>query len=331
MSSGWPDSMVKSRALTGRPSETSRQAVTPFRSERSPGRDRSHGRYHTLTTELSTPANVHKRHVTKPDVSCQLISCRSLTISTTRSSAVLAPDHPRSLRDLDRSYLIGWGNREVLVVSLTSGCCAALLLAWGSATTGWWWLGLVPVVALGALGVLFFRNPTRRVPTEPRLCVAPADGQIRDITELERTDFLDEPCVCIGIFLSVLNVHVNRAPAAGHVVELRYRPGAFHDARSAAAARENEANWIVLRCDEEDSPEDTTLVVKQISGAIARRIICPLSPGMRVARGGLLGMIKYGSRTELYVPKRLRAAVKVRVNETVRGGETVLATWNPHT
>lgn len=242
---------------------------------------------------------------------------------------MLVPDHPRHLSKFDRSYLVVWGNREILRVSLVSGGVAMLVLALGAATSVWWWLGLVPVVALGAFGVLFFRNPRRRVPQDPCLCVAPADGQIRDITELERSEFIDEPCICVGIFLSVFNVHVNRAPTSGTVVDLRYCPGEFHDARSPAAARENEANWIVLRCAAEDGDSDTTIVIKQISGAIARRIICPLSLGMRVARGGLLGMIKYGSRTELYIPKRLRPIVQARVGQTVRGGETVLAAWNP--
>ena len=122
-------------------------------------------------------------------------------------------------------------------------------------------------------------------------------------------------------------MHVNRAPAGGRVEWLEYRPGRFHDARSGAAARENESNSIGMVCGEDGAADGFKLLIKQISGAVARRIICPLGIGAPVVRGGLLGMIKYGSRTELYIPARLEANIEVSVGDKVHGGETILASW----
>ena len=133
-----------------------------------------------------------------------------------------------------------------------------------------WLLGLPLTLSAGALGVLFFRNPRRDIPVEPGVLVAPADGTIWDVARLETADFIDEPCVRVGIFLSIFSVHVNRAPSRGRVQWMDYRPGKFHDARSEAAARENESNSIGIVCEEEGAPDGIRFVVKQISGPIPR-------------------------------------------------------------
>lgn len=264
--------------------------------------------------------------------------------ATTDGSRTAPPSHPRHLLEMDRSYLVGWGSRELLMASVLSLVACSGLVCLGVNVSPWWYLGLVPVLGLGAVSILFFRNPRRTVPDARGLLVAPADGEVWDVTEVQATEHLAEPCLCIGIFLSIFSVHVNRAPASGRIEAIDYRPGAFHDARLQSAARENESNTLVIACDETEidgtSCDDSTvnppgepvrLAVKQISGAVARRIICPLSLGARVARGGLLGMIKYGSRTELHIPQRLQPVVQVRVGDKVTGGETVLATWGAGT
>ena len=150
-----------------------------------------------------------------------------------------------------------------------------------------------------ALVVYFFRDPPRRVPQEPGLVVSPADGTVAEITRLEHDEFIGGPAVRIGIFLSIFNVHLNRAPLACRVIALRYSPGEFLNALRPESALRNENMWIGL---EEESPPHRRLVVRQISGAIARRIVCDLRPGESLGRGQKFGMIKLGSRTELILP-----------------------------
>ncbi len=241
--------------------------------------------------------------------------------------------HPDHLLRADERYLVAWGDREILINLTLALALSSLTVVLALTASIWWFLALVPIASAAALGVLFFRNPKRRVPDAPALFVAPADGTIWDIESLATAADgipaeIDEPCVRIGIFLSIFSVHVNRAPTSGCIRAVRYRPGFFHDARDRRAAQENESNTIVLECTEPPFPPGVCIAIRQISGAVARRIICPLGTGVGVARGGLLGMIKYGSRTEILIPERLRPDVRVRVGDKVSGGETVLATFD---
>ena len=135
---------------------------------------------------------------------------------------------------------------------------------------------------------------------------------------------MDGPAVVVRIFLSVLNVHVNRSPADGQVVSLKYTPGAFHDARTPQCAAENESNLIVLRLD--DGP---TIGLRQIAGKVARRIVCKLSVGDRVEAGKRFGMIKFGSRTNLVLPCEEGLEIKTKVGEKVQAGSSVLAVYQP--
>lgn len=192
------------------------------------------------------------------------------------------------------------------------------------AVSPWWYAAIVPAVLL-ALVVWFFRDPSRRVPTEPGLVVAPADGTIAEITELEHDGFIGGPAVRIGIFLSIFNVHINRAPVRSRVIKLHYSPGDFLNALNPESAIRNENLWIGL--EEEDSPH-RRMVVRQIAGLIARRIVCELRPGEVVDRGHKFGMIKLGSRTELIFPAESELQVLVRPGDKVRGGATVLASYN---
>jgi phosphatidylserine decarboxylase len=187
----------------------------------------------------------------------------------------------------------------------------------------WWYLGLPPAAVLGLI-VYFFRNPFRRVPPGPGLMISPADGTIVEITQLPNDDFVGGPAVRVGIFLSIFNVHLNRSPAAARVIALRYSPGEFLNALRPESALRNENMWIAL---EEESPPHRRMVVRQISGAIARRIVCDLRPGEVVPRGHVFGMIKLGSRTELIVPAEEGLEVKVRVGQNVKAGETIVAEY----
>ncbi len=184
----------------------------------------------------------------------------------------------------------------------------------------WRWLAIAPAIALG-LVVYFFRDPTRVIPSDPNAIVSPADGTIAEVTEVDHYDFLDGPAVRIGIFLSIFNVHVNRAPRRACVVDMHYKPGEFLNAMNPESALRNEFLWIGLA--EVDAPH-RKLAVRAISGLIARRIVCVLKPGQEVRRGEKFGMIKLGSRTELILP-RDSVRIDVEVGQKVQAGSSVLA------
>jgi phosphatidylserine decarboxylase len=208
----------------------------------------------------------------------------------------------------------GW--REMLIGSVLLAFIAAGLAM------------IRPPLALGVLPFLiflfaFFRDPERTIPSDPAAMVSPADGTVSDITDIPDDPLLGGPAVRIGIFLSVFNCHVNRSPCDGRVIQTRYKKGTFINAmRHDAASTQNESNTIVIA---EPGGERPIAVVKQIVGLIARRIVCTVKQADAVTRGQRIGMIKFGSRTELYLPKRLNTQVKVTVGESVRGGRDVIA------
>jgi len=208
----------------------------------------------------------------------------------------------------------GW--REMLIGTLVLAAVAAGLS---------WLYRPLALLVLPFLVFLFafFRDPERQIPSDESSVVSPADGTVSDVTELEHDDLLGGPAVRIGIFLSVFNCHVNRAPCSGRVLETRYKKGKFINAmRHNSASSQNESNTIVLKELNGDKP---VAVVKQIVGAIARRIVCTVKPNDAVERGQRIGMIKFGSRTELYLPKRLNPRVTVAVGAKVRGARDVVA------
>jgi phosphatidylserine decarboxylase len=150
--------------------------------------------------------------------------------------------------------------------------------------------------------------------------VAPADGRVTEITRLEAYEGIGRPALRIGIFLSVFDVHVNRSPCAGRVLSVRHQPGEFLDARHPECGIRNESNTVVI------NPVETTgpIIVRQIAGLIARRIVCHLKPGDSVMRGQQFGLIKFGSRTELIVPLDSGLEAAVRIGQHVKGGATIL-------
>ena len=170
--------------------------------------------------------------------------------------------------------------------------------------------------------IAFFRDPERALPTEAGAYVSPADGVVSDITDFPACDVLNEPSIRVGIFLSVFNVHVNRMPCDGKVASVVYRKGKFINAmQHNECSVKNEANTIVLT----DITGQPVAGVRQLVGLIARRIVCTLRPGDTVVKGQRYGMIKFGSRTELYIPKRLQPTVKVQLGQKVRGGLDIIA------
>ena len=172
--------------------------------------------------------------------------------------------------------------------------------------------------------VWFFRNPTRIITDEPGAVVSPADGHIACVEEVD-DEFIGERAVLVGIFLSVFDVHINRASMGATVVGLRYRHGKFLNALRPESARENERMEVYL---EQNSFPHRRFVVRQIAGAIARRIVCWVAPGEAVERGGAFGMIKLGSRTELIIPKEAGLEILVSVGQKVNAGSTVLAKYS---
>jgi phosphatidylserine decarboxylase len=165
--------------------------------------------------------------------------------------------------------------------------------------------------------IAFFRDPERTSPLDPNVIVAPADGTVMDIVEMDENEVLKTKTRRAGIFLSVFDVHTNRAPIDGRVVYRQHRPGLCLDARRPDCSEKNESmTWAF------ENPR-VTIVVRQITGAIARRIVAWSEVGDELKKGERFGMIRFGSRTELYLP--LNAEVLVKVGDHVLGGSTIIA------
>ena len=174
------------------------------------------------------------------------------------------------------------------------------------------WLVLIEIV-------WFFRDPRRVPPTDPAALASPADGTVSHVETITDPDF-PTPMLRISIFLSIFNVHVNRIPRTGTVTAVRYFRGEFLDARHADCAQRNEQLWL----DMTDAATGAPLRLKQISGAIARRIVCAAKPGDQVKIGDRFGMIKFGSRTDLLLPADRVSEVCVKVGDKVQGASTAL-------
>lgn len=195
------------------------------------------------------------------------------------------------------------------------GLGAALaVLGWAAAGP---WLG-VPFLVLAGLVVNFFRNPRRVVPDDAAAVVAPADGVVCDVADEPSPRLVDGPARRVSIFMNVLDVHVNRSPIGGRVLEVVYNPGRFLAANVPKASLENEQNALVL-----ESAGGRRVLVVQIAGLIARRIVNYARPGDRLARGQRFGLIRFGSRVDVYLPTD--AEVAVRAGRRVVAGETVIA------
>ena len=209
-----------------------------------------------------------------------------------------------------------YGRREIAIVLAFSAVSAAAVL---TLLPFMWWLAALPVILTGFI-LYFFRHPHRNIPAGEGLFVAPADGRITDIEICREDDYLGEETRRISIFLSVFDVHINRAPCAGKVEHVKYRKGKYLNALRKKSAVENERNDVCIRFGENGD----RVLVRQISGALARRIVCDCARGDSLERGRVIGMIKLGSRTDLFVPARLNFEVLVKVGTRVKAGETVI-------
>lgn len=188
----------------------------------------------------------------------------------------------------------------------------------------WHWLLAAVPLFFGGCIVWFFRNPRRHIPAGAGVVVSPADGKVVLIEELPHDEYIGGPAVLIGIFLSVFNVHINRVPVASRVIGLRYRKGKFLNALRPESARENEQ--LAVRIEELAAPH-RRMIVRQITGAIARRIVCWVKPGDELFAGEQFGMIKLGSRTELVLPREAGLQVACRIGQNVQAGSSVLACY----
>ncbi len=186
----------------------------------------------------------------------------------------------------------------------------AVVLAW---FTGNWAWSIAPVL-LAAFFLWFFRDPHRTIPTGPGLIVSPADGLVTETVTIATTD---GPRQRISIFLNVFNVHVNRSPIAGVLTSVRYQKGMYLNAMNPESADRNEQNIVTVR------GEGIEITFKQIAGLIARRIVFVPHKGDRVERGQRVGLIKFGSRTDVVIPAD--AILRVKVGQKVKGGSSVLA------
>lgn len=202
-----------------------------------------------------------------------------------------------------------------------------------AATFGWlgWWIPLGAVVILWLALLSFFRDPIRRIRTDldPGSMLSPADGVVSAVLDLDSHESTGGgPARLVRIFLSVLNVHVNRSPHDAVVVDIKHRPGKFLNAQTEESANVNESNLITLRLPQEGFGGET-FGVRQVSGMLARAIVCPLKAGDALRRGQKFGMIKFGSTTELILPRPSDVTVHVKKGDKVRGGITVIATLKP--
>jgi len=181
------------------------------------------------------------------------------------------------------------------------------------------WLAL-----LGLLGAsffaYFFRDPERPIPVDPALVISPADGKVIALDEVQEDKFLGRPAKRVSIFMNVFDVHVNRSPVAGKVVVSNHRDGCFKAACRPDAGQVNEQQTTLL-----EGEEGFRVLVVQIAGLLARRIISYVKPGQKLERGERLGMICFGSRVDLYLPPE--AEILVKVGDRVKAGSSVVARW----
>jgi phosphatidylserine decarboxylase len=272
------------------------------------------------------PGYVQSMHAKRlgecPNCPHDIIDSRDLKYTRNVCGFYFRPeDDPYSYRD--RLGFARHGFAEMLLFTLAylvlaGGCVAAALELHGAL-----WI-LFAALSLVELQIIaFFRDPERVIPADTAMLVSPADGTVTHIEEVEEPEF--GKALRISIFLSIFSVHVNRCPREAEVVNVRYFPGEYLDARNPASAVRNEQVWIDLI----EPVSKRPIRVKQISGAIARRIVCWLKAGDTLKKGERIGMIKLGSRTDVLIPAASASEVLVKIGAKVAGGASVLAKLRP--
>jgi phosphatidylserine decarboxylase len=184
---------------------------------------------------------------------------------------------------------------------------------------GWSWLTILGLVSAGFFAY-FFRDPERQIPPEPGVIVSPADGLVVRVDEVQEPEFLQGPARYVAIFMNVFDVHVNRSPVAGTVTGMRHREGEYKAASRQDAPARNEQQAIVI-----ESEAGPRVLVVQIAGLLARRIIPMVKPGQQLARGERLGLICFGSRVDLYLPPD--SDIQVKVGDRLKAGSSIIGRW----
>jgi phosphatidylserine decarboxylase len=183
----------------------------------------------------------------------------------------------------------------------------------------WPWLTVLGLLGSGFFAY-FFRDPEREIPAEPGLVVSPADGKVVRVDEVEEPEFRPGPARRVAIFMNIFDVHVNRSPVAGVVKEMRHQAGEYKAAFRPDAARRNEQQALML-----ESEAGRRVLVVQIAGLLARRIIPSVKPGQELARGERVGMICFGSRVDLYLPPD--GDIQVKVGDRLKAGSSIIGRW----
>jgi len=203
-----------------------------------------------------------------------------------------------------------------------TGWALVALGAWGVGMWGrWLWAVEIPLLCVAVWLLVFFRDPVRTGPRGDQLVIAPADGRIVDVTAVVEPMYLKQEATRISIFMNVFNVHVNRYPVSGKVELTHYNPGKFLHAGHEKASLDNEQSSIGIH------GTRGPLLVRQIAGLIARRIITDSRTGDGATQGERLGMIRFGSRVDVFLPRGTRHAVRVAVGDKVHAGSSVLAEY----
>ena len=287
------------------------------------------GRWRRFWLKTFRPGYVEKmRQLRKGDpsgVPIEVLDPRDLKIYQNQTDCHWERQHdPFAWRDRIPFARVGLAELIVFTSVFWGSAIGIGVLLMEASLPGLWnaalWTVVLGLVLTGAEVAWFFRDPQRAVPDDPEQVVSPADGKVVHIQEVE--DEFVGPAIEIGIFLSIFNVHINRAPIQARVIGLRYRPGKCLNALRPESAKLNEQ--LAVRMQQTAAPF-RRMIVRQITGAIARRIVCWLKPGDELKRGEQFGMIKLGSRTELVLPREAGLQLLVKVGDTVRAGSSVLA------
>ena len=204
----------------------------------------------------------------------------------------------------------------IVVAAATTLLLGGLVLAEASMTA--LVAGLVFCVAMQVFFLQFFRNPARSTATDARYVIAPADGKVVVIEEVDEPEFLKGRAIQVSIFMSPLNVHVNRSPVTGEVLYQKYHPGKYLVAWHPKSSTDNERTTLAMR-----AGTGQVVLMRQIAGALARRIVCYAKPGMHYGQGEEFGFIKFGSRVDVYLP--IGTKVLVQLGDMTRGGEMPIA------
>jgi len=225
-----------------------------------------------------------------------------------------------------RIPLTKYGWPEVVVFPAIQLMAMVIVLLARPRSSSVWGIIVVESILAAVLlwTVSFFRDPERTVPADKNLLLAPADGKITDIEVVQELDYIKGSALRIGVFLSIFDVHINRAPCNVRVEKITCKKGGYKNAMNPDAGRVNESNDLHLI--RTDSPNDR-LIVRQICGAIARRIVCEAGEGQELTCGQRFGMIKFGSRTELYVPARKDVKCLIKIGDKVKAGLSPLVKY----